>query len=119
VHSLDRLAGAALDETVFAGAAFLAVHVGGAKPRRCGIGTCYDDAGFFVPPGNGAITFGSHAFCSGACSAETRHHEAVHMEQWHDTGASFAVRYLYQLAVNGQRCDNPWERPAYATSGRC
>jgi hypothetical protein len=92
----------------------------GADPRACGAATCCDNANFLVPPGNQAWTFGDSVYCRDVCSPATVRHENVHVQQWDRTGASFAIRYIYQAIVNGTHCDNPYERPAYqAGDGEC
>ena len=63
---------------------------------------------------------GHTIFCRDVCSPELVKHENVHVGQWDNPGASFLVRYLYHLVVNGYNCDNPWEAPAYQEgTGQC
>jgi len=115
-NGLDRGAGWLLDKTVWWGIATAARHVGRADSRPCGSGTCYDNANFIVPPGASAWTAGTRIFCRDVCSDTIVKHEQVHVAQWATQGASLGPRYVYQSIVNGTKCSNPWEAPAYGDS---
>jgi RHS repeat-associated protein len=86
----------------------------GASSFSCGDATCYENTPWlFWARG---FTFSHSIFCSDTCYPDLIRHEQVHVEQFDRVGLSFVPRYLYQLAVNGSRCDNPWEREAYVRS---
>jgi hypothetical protein len=119
--AVDRFAFQVADKTVFWAEAEIVAHHGlGANPRRCGARTCYDNANLLVPPGRDAWTLGTRIFCRDVCSPGIVRHEGVHVRQWQSIGLSYAIRYPYQAAFNGLKCDNPYERPAYQTgTGEC
>ena len=89
----------------------------GADPRFCGNAICFDNANFFVPPWAKAWTLGHTIFCRDVCDPDLIKHELVHVDHQYATGISFVPRYIYQAAVNGIRCDNPWEAPAIEAGG--
>jgi RHS repeat-associated protein len=87
--------------------------------RRCAPGVrCYDNFKGYIPGGAQAWTVGNRIFCRRSCNGLLQH-ELVHVRQWRQGGAFFAIAYAIESVRNGTCRANRYEAPAYERGGSC